>query len=548
MKPVPPIVAFACLLWLAGLPIAPAYADDPQKADAPKADVSKPEPSKAEAKTPKFTLSRETTYFTKPLTKDGFVDYAAAINEKLGEGVTPENNAAVALMSVLGPAPEGTPIPDAAFERLSMERPPEGGAYLVSIDAFLKQRGIELDSPRYEAVLKFYGISTPWRKAQCPEVAEWLEFNAKPLDAVEAAVKRPRYFFPMFVDRELPASSQSLLGAMLYGIQAQRELARMLAARALLRLGEGDFDGAWRDIMTGRRLGRLVAQGPMMIQTLVGYAVDNILMQAGVAFIERAAPDARRVKACLEDIDSLPPIAPMVDRIDFGERCMYLDMVQNMARDADRKTPLIDDVILGLVQQLRNARFVRIDWNRTLKVGNAWYDRIVAAVRIEDRDRRNEVLRAIEEDVKKTRGAVGNPWKTLANIATSADPGDEAGRVLGEILVSLFLPATKAARDAEDRTAQSDRLLRVALALQAHRFERGGYPATLDELVPGRLKEIPQDLFSGKPLVYKPEGNGYLLYSVGFNGIDDGGASREGIPRKGDDLVIRMPTPKKADD
>src|SRR5262249_23075355 len=40
-----------------------------------------------------FTVSAETTYVTGPLDELGYVDYAAALNERLSRGVTPENNA-----------------------------------------------------------------------------------------------------------------------------------------------------------------------------------------------------------------------------------------------------------------------------------------------------------------------------------------------------------------------------------------------------------------------------------------------------------------------
>jgi hypothetical protein len=40
------------------------------------------------------------------------------------------------------------------------------------------------------------------------------------------------------------------------------------------------------------------------------------------------------------------------------------------------------------------------------------------------------------------------------------------------------------------------------------------------------LRQIPGDVFSGKPLIYRPNENGYLLYSVGINGKDEGGVGR----------------------
>ena len=53
---------------------------------------------------------------------------------------------------------------------------------------------------------------------------------------------------------------------------------------------------------------------------------------------------------------------------------------------------------------------------------------------------------------------------------------------------------------------------------------------------------MPSDLFSGKALIYRPAKNGYLLYSVGLNGRDDGGRSSADTP-PGDDPHVRMPLP-----
>ena len=80
----------------------------------------------------------------------------------------------------------------------------------------------------------------------------------------------------------------------------------------------------------------------------------------------------------------------------------------------------------------------------------------------------------------------------------------------------------------------------VAFALAAFKKDNGQFPARLDDLAPKYLPTIPNDLFSDKPLIYRLEDKGYLLYSVGPNGIDDGGHGQDDEPR-GDDLPIRMP-------
>jgi hypothetical protein len=46
---------------------------------------------------PKIDISKETTYVTGPLDKDGYIDYETALNDRLGKGITPEKNANVLL-------------------------------------------------------------------------------------------------------------------------------------------------------------------------------------------------------------------------------------------------------------------------------------------------------------------------------------------------------------------------------------------------------------------------------------------------------------------
>ncbi|MDD5454152.1 MAG: hypothetical protein PHW62_01450 [Candidatus Ratteibacteria bacterium] len=62
---------------------------------------------------------------------------------------------------------------------------------------------------------------------------------------------------------------------------------------------------------------------------------------------------------------------------------------------------------------------------------------------------------------------------------------------------------------------------RVGLALKIYKTKTGNYPETLDF-----LSELPIDPFSGKKLIYKKSGDGFILYSLGPNMKDDGGIPR----------------------
>jgi hypothetical protein len=104
------------------------------------------------------------------------------------------------------------------------------------------------------------------------------------------------------------------------------------------------------------------------------------------------------------------------------------------------------------------------------------------------------------------------------------------------------MPAVSKVRQAADRAEQSQANLHVAFALAAYRRDHGSYPPKLEDLAPAYLAKVPSDLFSGKALIYRPTEIGYLLYSVGANGKDDGGRGQGDDPA-GDDLSVRVPLP-----
>jgi hypothetical protein len=66
---------------------------------------------------------------------------------------------------------------------------------------------------------------------------------------------------------------------------------------------------------------------------------------------------------------------------------------------------------------------------------------------------------------------------------------------------------------------------RTGLACRIFKSRTGEYPENLEALVPGLMTGVPVDPFTGKPLVYRREGKGFIVYSLGSNLRDDGGRS-----------------------
>jgi hypothetical protein len=67
-------------------------------------------------------------------------------------------------------------------------------------------------------------------------------------------------------------------------------------------------------------------------------------------------------------------------------------------------------------------------------------------------------------------------------------------------------------------------LANVGLALEEFRARNGAYPDSLDELrlPPGAVT----DPYGGQSFRYQPDKTSVLVYSVGKDGIDNGGAPR----------------------
>jgi len=93
------------------------------------------------------------------------------------------------------------------------------------------------------------------------------------------------------------------------------------------------------------------------------------------------------------------------------------------------------------------------------------------------------------------------------------------------------------------------RVAQTALAIERYRMENQRLPQTLGELIPQHLKSAPLDPFTEAPLLYRITETGFRVYSVGENGLDDGGLSRDealAVQKKSDDILFtveRVKTP-----
>jgi hypothetical protein len=120
--------------------------------------------------------------------------------------------------------------------------------------------------------------------------------------------------------------------------------------------------------------------------------------------------------------------------------------------------------------------------------------------------------------------------KALARIKQTSSPWDRFHYALS----MMAIPNCSKAGDTAMRVETERQLTIAAIALKRFHFKRGGFPQNLETMVPEFLPAVPYDPMGGAPLFYSFQSGGdFLLYSVGIDGLDDGGDARSGTGKFG---------------
>lgn len=127
--------------------------------------------------------------------------------------------------------------------------------------------------------------------------------------------------------------------------------------------------------------------------------------------------------------------------------------------------------------------------------------------------------------------ASGQPFPAVLSRFKEANQHYErvlnSWRVATHRLCALTHIGTEKVMSTTARLETLRRLGLTAVALARYRLANGKVPATLEELVPRYLPEVPRDPFDARPLRYRalPDGT-YKLWSIGSDGKDNLGDAR----------------------
>jgi len=129
-------------------------------------------------------------------------------------------------------------------------------------------------------------------------------------------------------------------------------------------------------------------------------------------------------------------------------------------------------------------------------------------------DLMNDYIKAMQlapEQRRKAAGAVDARLEKISRI---------------HVLLHIMMPALSRCTTIDIRIVAQFRTAQTGLAVQRYRLAAGRLPDTLAELVPAYLDAVPKDPFDGKELRYKKIETGFVVYSIGEDGSDDGGKEK----------------------
>ncbi len=284
----------------------------------------------------KITVGRDTTYVLGPAFADGSIDFLSALNARFSAGVTPENNAAVplfyatnakgrfigwrleAVRGLLGIKEPGDPRDQyAEFGDFMLERKlrAAGTAHAQEVrndeDLLRQAWSDQIDAHR----------SAPWTRDQDADACDWLQRNVRPLELVTAA-SRDHLFLPLIGRPDLGSVFRASFG----GMGELRELANLLAIRAMFSLGSHDYARFRDDLFAQQRLGRLLLHAPQIIQALIGLGIiQQCNDEVAAALVVLTAEQSRELLADLRALPELPDITECEDQ------CMRLETIAEIS-------------------------------------------------------------------------------------------------------------------------------------------------------------------------------------------------------------------------
>ena len=336
----------------------------------------------------------------------------------------------------------------------------------------------------------------PQMQSPAADVLLALSRYDEPVEELRQAAELPYSRFPLNYDSDFPAT------ILLPHLAAVKSCSRMLQLRAIAESQNGQSDKALNDVKLMLRLIDSIRTEPFLISHLVRIAMLNITLQP----VWEGLQDHEWSDAQLVELDQ------ELGRLDFladyefsmrGERVLSMANIEYLRRTRD----------LGLFSDDGNTSsgFSKAAFHL---VPNSFFYQNELAIARGHQEWLLPVMDVEQHIVSPKKVEVAA--SSIDKIRTHWSPNT--------VLAAMMLPGLERSSQRFAYAQSSMDMARVACALERYRLTQGNYPETLDALSPQFIESFPHDVIGGQPLKYHRTDYGqFALYSVGWNGKDDGG-------------------------
>ncbi|MHB1305583.1 MAG: hypothetical protein ACYC23_00715 [Limisphaerales bacterium] len=360
-------------------------------------------------------------------------------------------------------------------------------------------------------------------------VLEALSVYDPVLAELQVASQRPQARFNIRYEEQDPS------GILLPHFAVIRSLVRISSLRAGAELALGRTGPALNELELAFHLVDSLREEPLLISQLVRCAAVGVIMQP----VWEGLADRKWSEAELRSLDKL---WGKFDLLAAGQLAMRGEQAWgNRIIDYVRQHP-------AWIENLG-----QVDGDSSLTESSGWFTLIPQGWFYQEQVNYNRTFEefvrpGVDVEARRVdpRVIAQNERDLQASLKVSG-----VSRLLGHrVLTSVLTPAIPQAQRRFAHTQTMVDAAVLACALERYRLATGGFPDSLAALTPTCLATPPHDLITGEPLRYRTEDGGFILYSVGWNTTDDGGAV--GLSEKGKtnldleqgDWVFRVPRPE----
>ncbi|HEX5270127.1 MAG TPA: hypothetical protein VFW33_06570, partial [Gemmataceae bacterium] len=342
---------------------------------------------------------------------------------------------------------------------------------------------------------------------------ELCEVSAE-LDRAADALEEARKLAGMPRGRFNITYSKDFISTLLPNIQDARGVAYVLQYDAMFRAMMGDFDTALRDCLALVNCARSVGDEPMLIPQLVRMAIRAIAVGQAERALAQGEPGAEAM-AALQRAFEREAEEPLIAWALRGERA-GMDQFMQSLQDGHLSIKQMQGMLAGGPNSRGHTGEELLLYLPGTKVN-------ARATLLERMNRMIEISKLPpEEQVEPLK-------KEQATLAKEP------------LLVREIMPAVEKVSEAERRTRGLLRCAAAGLAAERYRQKHGRWPETLDDLKGEFLDAVPRDPYDNRPLRYRRDDDGAVIWCLGKDRTDDGGdRAKLNTYKDGTDVGFRL--------